>query len=231
MCLPIAVLGGILAAAGAGAQYFGQKKADHALTKTFNTERARQQSFQQDQVARFKDSLSSVGNLADPNAQAAAAADRLAAFTGVTQDANPVASGYLPTAASAPQVVATAGGRAGAKSSAATATLARALANMSGFGDLQQRTNIDIGRNDQSIGQIGGFMRGSLDALQPELDAAKTRGGNLRMLGSLAQSIGTSMISGGLGGGIPKPDLLAKSAVSSGLMNAPAIAPGPGFFS
>lgn len=201
MCLPLAVVGGILAATGSVAQYAGQKKADHALTKTFNRERDRQHAFEQDQVGKFKDSLASVGSLADPNAQAAAAANRLAAFTNVTQDANPVASGYLPTSASAPSIIATAGERAGAKSAAATGSLAKALASMSGFGDLQQKTNIDIGRNDQSISQIGGFMRGSLDALQPEMDAAKMKGGNLRMLGQLAQSIGSSMISGGMGGG------------------------------
>jgi hypothetical protein len=202
MCLPVAALIGLgLMGAGAGAQYFGQKKADHALTKTFNREQDRQHAFQQDQVAKFQDSLNSVGNLADPAAQEAAAANRLAAFKNVTQDTNPVASGYLPTTSSAPQIVATAGERAGAKSAAATGSLAKALAAMSGFGDLQQKTNIDIGRNDQSIGQIGGFMRGSLGALQPEMDAAKTRGGNLRMLGGLAQSIGQAMLSGGMGGG------------------------------
>lgn len=201
MCLPLAVIGGILAAGGAVAQYAGQKKADHALTTTFQRERDRQHGFEADQVAKFQDSLNSVGNMADPVAQEAAAANRLAAFQGVTQDANPVASGYLPTTESAPQIVATAGERAGAKANAATGSLSKALAAMSGFGDLQQKTNIDIGRNDQSIGQIGGFMSGSLDALQPELDAAKLKGGNLRMLGGLAQSIGQSMLKGGLGGG------------------------------
>lgn len=220
MCLPLAVIGGILAAAGSVAQYAGQKKADHALSATFNTERDRQHSFENDQVAKFKDSLSSVGNLADPTAQAAAAANRLSAFDSVTQNADPVASGYLPTVGSAPQIVATEGARAGAKSAAATGSLARALASMSGFGDLQQKTNIDIGRNDQSIGQIGGFMKGSLDALQPEMDAAKLKGGNLRMLGSLAQSIGSSMISGGLGGGGASGASIASTPGYASLANA-----------
>jgi hypothetical protein len=190
MCLPLAIIGGALMAAGAGAQYFGQKKADHALTKTFNSERDRQHAFEADQVARFQDSLDGVKGMTDPAAQAAAASNRLNAFKAVTTDANPIATGYLPGVTSAPSIVKTAGERAGAKANAATASLSQALANMSGFGDLQLANNIDIGRNSQSIGQIGGFMRGSLDALQPELDAAKQKGGNLRMLGSLAQSIG-----------------------------------------
>jgi hypothetical protein len=91
----------------------GQKKADHALNRAFNRERDRQHAFEQDQVAKFQDSLDSVGNMGSKEAQDAAEANRLAAFQAVTQDANPAATGYLPGSPAAPQIVADAGAAAG----------------------------------------------------------------------------------------------------------------------
>lgn len=201
MCLPAVALAAIATGLGGALQYAGQQKADHALTRTFNRERDRQHAFEQDQIGKFQDSLNSVGNLADPNAQAAAAATRDAVLEAATKNADPVVSGYLPSSASAPQIVATAGAKAGAKANAATSSLAKAIASMGGWSDLSQQNDINIGRNSQAISQIGGFARGSMDALQPEMDAAKRKGGNLRMLGGLAQSIGTAMLTAGAGGG------------------------------
>lgn len=219
MCLPLAVIGALAAAGGMGMQYAGQKKADHALSRAFSAERGRQQAFQQDQIGAYKDSLDSVARMATPEAQDAAAANRLNAFKAVTLDANPAVTGYLPSAGSAPQIVADAGAAAGARENATTSKLSQALANMAGMGDLQFGTDINIGRNSQKIGQIGGFMRGSMDALQPELDAAKLKGQGLRTLGGLAQSIGMAMLSGRIGGGAGAQPVsiagLAKPAASA----------------
>jgi hypothetical protein len=208
MCLPPLILAGAaLALGGAGLQYAGQQKADHAKLSAFNRERTRQHGFEQDQVAKFQDSLNSVGNLGSKDAQDAAAANRLSAFKAVTQDANPAATGYLPSTPSAPKIVADEGAQVGAKENATTGSLSQALANLGGFSDLKLGTDTAIGRNSQAIAQTGGFMRGSLDALQPEMDAAKQKGSGLRTLGSLAQSIGGAMLSGGMGGGgISAPD-------------------------
>lgn len=201
MCLPVLAIAGIAASlAGAGMQYLGQQKADHALNSTFNRERTRQKGFEADQVAKFQDSLNSTSGVADPAAQAAAAAARQHVLEGVTKSASPAAEGYLPGSSSAPQVVSSHAETAGHAADARTSSLAGALASLGGLNDLMQSNDIHIGRNSQEIGQIGGFKRGSLDVLQSEMDAAKQKGGTLRMLGGLAQSIGGMMLSGGLGG-------------------------------
>lgn len=198
MCLPpLLIAGAALALGGAGLNYMGQRKADHAMTRTFSRERSRQDAFEKDQIARFEDSLASTGNVADPAAMAAAAAAREKVSSAVTKSA---AGSYLPGSASANKIVADHKVVAGKAADGRTGSLAHALASLGGVGDLMQQNAINIGRNSGAIDQIGGFKRGSLDVLQSEMDAAKRKGSTLRTLGSLAQTIGSAMISGGAGG-------------------------------
>lgn len=203
MCFPPLVLAGIaLAAGGDGMNYIGQQKAQHAMTNTFNRERERQKGFEQEQVGKFQNSLDSTRQVTDPNAQAAAADKRTAFLSALTRSASPAAGGYaMPGSGNAPQMVATAADAAGAKADAQTAGLAKALGALGGMDDQMLTNNINIGRNSQDIGQIGGFARGSMDVLQSEMDAAKQKGATWRTLGGLAQSIGSAMLSGGIGGG------------------------------
>lgn len=201
MCLPALALAGIaLAAGGVGMKYFGEKKADHALTHTFNREHDRQKAFEQDQIAAFQDSLNGAKTLADPAAMAAAAARREAVLNSVTKSAAPAAAGYLPGSSSAPAIVNDHATAAGAKADAGTHSLAAAIASMGGMGDQFLNNDINTAHNSQTIGQIGGFRGGSLDVLQSEMEAAKQKGKTLRTLGSLAQTIGQSMLTGGIGG-------------------------------
>lgn len=201
MCFPPAIIAGAaLALGGMGMQYVGQRKADKAQSRTFTREQARQKQFQGEQNARFEDSLNSSRELTDPNAVADAVAARAASYAEAAKSAAPAAEGYLPGSSSAPSIVATAAQEAGAKADANTASLGQALAQLGGFGDQLQKTNIQIGRDSQTIDQIGGFKRGSMDVLQSELDAAKQKGQTLRTLGGLAQSIGQMALSGGMGG-------------------------------
>jgi hypothetical protein len=205
-------------------QYMGQQKADHAMTSTFRREQDRQKAFQAEQNAAFQDSLGDAGTIADPAKQAAAAAVRNTALMAATKSAAPTAGAYLPGGSGGNPVVQTAGEVAGKRADAHTASLGQALASLGGLSDLFQRANIGIGRNAQTIDQAAGFARGSRDVLQSEMDAAKQKGGNLRMLGSLAQTIG-GMMAGGAGG-IPtptpgSPPIFALSQPS--LFNAPSM--------
>lgn len=201
MCLPVLAIGAIASALGMGMSYLGQQKADHALSSTFNREQARQKGMEKEQIEKFQDSLNSTSGVADPAAQAAAAARRDAILMGATKSAAPDKGGYLPgTTGATNQVVNTHAVQAGKAADAHTSGLAAALAAMGGMTDQLQDNSITLGRNSGDIDQIGGFKRGSLDVLQSEMDAAKQKGGTLRTLGGLAQSIGGMMMSGGLGG-------------------------------
>lgn len=200
MCFPMAIPLALMAA-GSIAQFAGQSQSDHAMTRTFNREETRQKAFQGQENQAFQDSLNSANNITDPNAQAAAAAKRNAAFTAVTKSAGPGPAGaYLPGSVGSNPIVNTAAQAAGKVADAHTASLGQALANLGGMGDVMQNANIAIGRNAQTIDQAAGMARGSRDVLQTELDAARRKGSTLKMLGGLAQSLGGMMAGGGFGG-------------------------------
>lgn len=196
MCIP-ALLPFLATGLAGGLQYLGQQKADHAMTNTFNRERARQKDFEAQQNADFEDSLKSTQDVTDPTAQAAATAKRGAVLMSATKSAAPSSGGYLPGAKSASPVVNAHAVAAGQTSDAHTATLGQALAALGGVGDLMQQNDIRIGHNSQDIGQIGGFKRGSLNVLQAEMDAAKQKGATLRAIGALGQQLGMAALSGG----------------------------------
>lgn len=218
MCFPLAIPLA-LAAAGSVMKYMGDKKADHALTHTFNKEQERQKAFQAEQNAAFQDSLGDAGTIADPAKQAAAAASRNAALMAATKSAAPVAGAPLPPASGGNPVIATAADAAGHRADAHTASLGQALASLGGLSDLFQQANIGIGRNAQNIDQVAGFARGSRDVLQSELDAAKQKGGNLRMLGGLAQTIGQMAMAGAGGGAGPLPiGALSQGSLAPGIL-------------
>jgi hypothetical protein len=226
MCLPVAAIVGIAASlAGAGLNYVGQRKADKAANRTFQAERNRQKGFEKEQIGKFEDSLASTAEAAGPDAQAKAAAAREAEFSEATKSADPKVSGYLPGSSSAPSIVSAASDKAGAASDARTAQLSASLARLGGLTDVLQKNDIQIGRNSQDISQVGGFARGSRSVLQAELEAAKRKGGTLRTLGGLAQSLGAAALSGGFGGGVDKAlpiDVLSQGSLVPGLPTAGA---------
>jgi flagellar capping protein FliD len=223
MCLPVLAIAGLAAmAGGAGLNYLGQQKADHALSHTFNKERSRQQEFEAEQNAKFQDSLNSTANVADPAAEAAAAARRTQALTAATKSV--AAPGmFMPGSSSAPAVVNAEATAAGKRADTRTSALAAALGSLGGMGDLMQANNIDIAHNSGDIAQIGGFKRGSLDVLQSEMDAAKRKGSTLRTLGGLAQSIGQAMLSGGAGAGAGGMTVNPASFAQGSLFSAPSM--------
>src|SRR3546814_5188365 len=71
---------------------------------------------------------------------------------------------------------------------------AAAKARLEGFGDLLLDSAIFRGRRGQEIGQIGGFARGSSGVLPLELEAAKSKGRGLGLLGDLLT--GAGMVTG-----------------------------------
>lgn len=220
MCLPPLILAAAAMAAGGVMNAAGQAKADHAMTNTFNSERQRQQQFDQQQQGKFQDSLASTQNtLLSPAAQQAAADKRNSAFTAVTKSATPSGS-YLPGSGSAPTVVNAGNVAAGKQADARTASLGQALASLGGMNDVMQANNTAIGHNTQDIATLAGERAGSLGVLPAEMTAAKTRGQTLRTLGGLATSIGQMMAGGAAGGGGGMGPLPVSAS------EAPGLAPG-----
>lgn len=224
MCLPPLILAAIATGLGGALTYAGQQKADHALTNTFNKGRATQQQLEAQQQDAFANSLKSTQQVADPAAEAAAAAKRDAVISSAIHPAAAPGS-YLPGSGSAPAIVAADAKAQGAKSDARTSGLAAALASIGGVSDMMQNNNINIGRNNQNIGQLGSFMNGQLGVLQSKMDAAKQKGGNLRMLGGLAQSIGSAMLAGGAGAGGFSPMAVNTGADLSAAASLPGLTP------
>lgn len=196
MCVPLVALA--LTAAGTVAKYIGAKQAERAKQSTYDAESARQKKMGDEQHAKFQESLDRTRQMLTPEDQAAAAAKReggLAAAI-VPQGAD---GAYMPGSSSAPAVVADATAAAGEKSAANAQSFARTLAALGATGDQMQGLNIGVGRNSQSIGQIGGFKAGSMGVLDSEMKAAAAKGSFLRGIGGLAQTIGSAWM-GGAGG-------------------------------
>lgn len=189
MCFPFAIPLALMAA-GTVANYFGEKQASHASENAFNSERDRQSNLSDQQTARFQDSLDKTQAMLDPAAVAAAANKREASLASAIVPASQTNAAYLPGSDSAPSVVATAADKAGEGSKATSLNLAHAIAALGGTGDQLQTLNTGIGRNSESIGQLGGFKAGSMGVLDSEMQAAAQRGSFLRGIGGLAQTIG-----------------------------------------
>lgn len=187
MCVPLIPLA--LAAAGTAATFFGQRQAQKASERTFNSERDRQKAFTDKQQSRFQDSVDQTQAMLDPAAQQAAIDRREAPLAGVVVPQGEQGT-YLPGSSSAPSVVGDAYAKAGAGSAATSSSLAHALAALGGTGDQLQQLGIGIGRNGQTIDQINGFKSGSMGVLDSELQAAQQKGSFLRGVGGLAQQLG-----------------------------------------
>lgn len=187
-----------LAVVGAGTSYVGEQKAASARERTFMEERIRQRGLQDEQSGRFQDSLAKVQDMVTPDAAKKASDKRESALVAAIRPSTS-SSAYLPGAGSAPAVVATANDNAQATANTDSMNLASAIAALGGTGDQMQQLGTDINRNSTAIGQLGGFQRGSQGVLQDEMRAANAKGGNLRALGGLAQSIGTAWMGGQLG--------------------------------
>lgn len=194
--VPALALGGL----SGMAQYLGAKKAEHAQTRVYNAERARQQGFTNQQQALFEDSLAKTGSVADPANQQAAIDHREQPLAAVIAG-GPATGAYLPGSHDAPAVVHDAMVRADAAQRGTSAHLADALARLGATGDQLQTADIASGRNAGQIEQIGSFMAGSNAAAQAETEAAARKGQTLRTLGALAQQFGMAAVTGGASAG------------------------------
>lgn len=189
------ILAGLTGGAPAILTSIGEGQARHATTRAYQRERDRQHALEAEQQGYFADSLARAGAVPDPANMAAAVEHRRSSLA----DAILPAGAYLPGSDSASPVVRTSADRMGAEGHADASRLAAALAGLAGPGDQLLDLNIASGRNAQRIGMDAGFMRGSFNALDAEMEAASHRGETLRGLGALAHQLAMAAVSGGTG--------------------------------
>ena len=197
MCDPVSIATA-LAVAGTAAKYAGNKQAERASSNAYNAEQRIQKQKTAEQDVALENSNNGVRKLLDPNAQADATNARKEAFIAALNTRTPTQD-YLPGSEGVPSVVADAATKANANQRSYSEQQAGALANLEGFGDQIFKTNINLGRNAQTIGQLGKDKVNSANVLDSELRAAQFKGADLRGFGDLAQQIGMAMLTGGAG--------------------------------
>jgi hypothetical protein len=196
MCFPLAIPLALMAG-GSIAQYFGNKQAENASLNAYHTEQARQKVLTGQQQDDLNKSNADVKDLQNPASQQDAINARKQAFMEALSG-RPADQGTIPGVGT-PALVSQSNNKIVADQRAGSEQSAGALAALTGPNDALFKTNIALNRNSQDIGQLGTTKADSAAVLNAELAAAKYKGGFLRGIGSLAQSIGGAM-AGGIGG-------------------------------
>jgi hypothetical protein len=199
--IPLALLiGGLLSAAGAGANTIRQGQIDQARQHALDAERLRQKRFDQEAQAfnvqsqdRFKGFSGEEANKGQK------LGDYLAKASVPVDDPNAVAGALMPTSSS--DIVTREVGRANAAASDAIGKQAAALGDFRAFGDLLGEKSLSQARDAGNIAQIGGFKKGSAGVLPYELEAANSKGQALGLLADLLGGSGSVVTSASISGG------------------------------
>lgn len=101
------------------------------------------------------------------------------------------------------------------KAKAYTDNQGAALGQLRAFGDVLGDTSRLQARDAGTIGQIGGFERGSSNVLPFELEAANSKGSGLKMLGDILGGVGSMATGYGLSHNVAGPAAAAASSASS----------------
>ena len=193
----MAIIGATALAGGTAASYAGNKQAQNAQLNVFNAEQGRQKDFQTRQDALFTQALDASRGLAGAdtdNAEASRKAAFIAALNGRLPNQD-----YLPGSSSADAAVAEGQNKVVGQQRADSEGMASSKARLEGFGDALFSNRIAAGRRGQEMGQISSFRRGSAGVLDSELTSAANKGSNLRGIGQIATTIGSTMLGGSLG--------------------------------
>lgn len=196
MCDPVTIAGVALTGLSSGLNYVAQNKVQDARDDALAAERIRQGRLDQEAQALNTQSQDRYENF--EGKQTEKGVELADYFTGQDVPA-PTAEAALPTTASNITVQEEAKQRGAAKDF--TNRTGAALGNLRSFGDLLADTSRLQARDAGLIGQIGGFKRGSSNALGFELDEAASAGDGMKLFGDIAGGLGGIGVSAGLSGG------------------------------
>lgn len=203
MCNPIAAAI-VLTAAGTGAQYLGQQRAEQAQENTLRRFDKNQGQIEGEAraVAERTRKLYENGtpSIAD------AASKRIAAYResdqrNITPNSNEVAIG------TGNQRVLGAVQAARAKGSSAARSEGERRANVNSLGDFLTNAALTGQRNSQDLSVFGNMAAGNRAILPLQLNAAAGKGNNLRTLGQLLSAAGAiaAPMAGSSAGTVPPP--------------------------
>jgi hypothetical protein len=207
MCDPLSIAGVVLTGASTVANSVAASKQAKARNSALAAERIRQKGLDQE-----ADALNVVGRerFTDFDDKRETKEAELADFfTGQQVEADQATMDMsLPPSSS--NVTVSEQGRQLGKARDFTDEQGRRLADLRSFGDVLGGISRDQARDATTVGQIGGFKRGSQGVLPLELEASQSAGSGMRMLGDVLNLGGgialNSGLSGGTVGGIGKPD-------------------------
>lgn len=198
MCSPMVIAGIALSGASAVANGIAASSATKARTAALSAERTRQSGLDREAEALNTQSRERYADF--EGQQDAKAADLTSFFQGQapTQDAVN-ASAALPRSESGLVVQQENKDRAEAR--AFTDEQGAKLGQLRSFGDLLGDIGRGQARDAATVGQIGGFKRGSSTILPYELEAASQKGAGARMLGDVLGGLGSIATNAGISGG------------------------------
>jgi hypothetical protein len=185
-------LSGVSAAMNSAAQSKIQSARDDAMA----AERIRQKGFDQEAAALNETADNRYQNF--EGQQADKSAELSDYFTG-QEVPQPSAEAAIPTTASNITVQEVNKQRGQAKDF--TDRTGNALGELRSFGDLLGDISRLQARDAGTIGQIGGFKKGSSSVLPYELEAANSKGNGLKLFGDILGGVGGIATSAGLSGG------------------------------
>jgi len=202
MCDPLTIAGAALTAGSVAANTVAQNKVNSARNDAMSAERIRQQGLDREADALNLQSQNRYQNFAEKQDDRS---QQLGDYFRDQKAGAAVPGGDANTAAVVPQtasnIVVNEGAKQGAKARAFTDNVGDALGRLRGFGDLFGETSRLQGRDARTIGQIGGFKRGSSDVLSYELDAANKVGDGMKTIGDVLGGLGNISTTAGLSGG------------------------------
>lgn len=198
MCEPITLAGIALSIAGTVVNSVAASQVAEARASAMEAERQRQKGYQDEAAALNQQSLKRYSS-AEPDIAAASqkAGDTIKSTQDHTADANALSGSQMPTSSS--DIVNTENAKQMAKSNAYTGQQAGALGNLRGFGDMLGEASRGQAQDAMKVAQIGGFEKGSSNALSYELEAANQAGNGMKTFGDILGGLGSVGTSYGIG--------------------------------
>lgn len=200
MCDPLTIAGIAASAAGAAANYKALGDVAAARSGVLTAERQRQAGLDSEAAGVNSSSLGRFSNFGgDTESRAAALTDMYKNPNGTTVTPTP---NLMPASNSeiTNRDIASKSGIA----KDYTNQQADALGRVRAFGDVLATDNRGLARDAITLGQIGGFKKGSSDATAYELDNANNAGNDAAFLGNVLGGVGKIGITAGLSGGSAK---------------------------
>ena len=219
MCDPITIAGIALTAGSTLANSIAQGKIAKARANVMSAERTRQNAFDQEAQALNTQSQDRYQDFGGQQADKASELGKY--FTDQKIEdagANQAATQELNVPQSGSNVVVQEEQKQRGKADAYGAQQGAALGNLRSFGDLLGGIGREQARDAGTIGQIGGFKRGSSNVLPFELEGANSAGAGAQMFGDILGLAGSVALGKGLSSGanplkqFPSAPKLAASA-------------------